>query len=203
MAIKPCPDCGKDVSTMAAACPHCGYPLQEPPKAAAPAAAPRPAAAPQAPPTPRKGTSPWTIIGWIVLAMLALFLYTCTRAAMNLAEATSGTSSYTSPSGGAQAAKSYSVKIIDSGCSESASGRYTVIRATVENTGTETIPFAKAFFEAYDKSGAIIEAKDSYFSPSDIPPGARASADVMLEGDIARCGLVRMQGSGGASVTML
>lgn len=28
MAMIPCPDCGKDVSTMAAACPHCGYPLK-------------------------------------------------------------------------------------------------------------------------------------------------------------------------------
>lgn len=44
MAIKPCPDCGKDVSTMAAACPHCGYPLQETIKAAPPPPPPAPVA---------------------------------------------------------------------------------------------------------------------------------------------------------------
>ena len=28
--IKPCPDCGKDVSTDAQACPHCGKPVSRP-----------------------------------------------------------------------------------------------------------------------------------------------------------------------------
>ena len=28
--IKPCPDCGKDVSTDAQACPHCGKPVPKP-----------------------------------------------------------------------------------------------------------------------------------------------------------------------------
>lgn len=31
MAITQCPDCGKDVSTMATTCPHCGYPLNPAP----------------------------------------------------------------------------------------------------------------------------------------------------------------------------
>lgn len=45
MAIIACPDCGQQVSTMAAACPHCGYPLQGPPKVVAPTPPPAPAAA--------------------------------------------------------------------------------------------------------------------------------------------------------------
>jgi DNA-directed RNA polymerase subunit RPC12/RpoP len=28
--IKPCPDCGKEVSTDAQACPHCGKPVSKP-----------------------------------------------------------------------------------------------------------------------------------------------------------------------------
>lgn len=198
MAITQCPDCGKDVSTMAATCPHCGYPLQQ----VAPAPAPPPPAsvtyAP--PPPPRSGTSPWTVIGWIVLAFFALFIYSCTKMAMNMADAASGSTS-ASPLTGA-AAKLYAVKVIDSGCQDSASGAYTQIRATVENTGTETIPFAKAFFEAYAKDGRLIEAKDTYFSPTNIPPGARASADVMLSGAVHTCSFARMQGSGGAPVSI-
>lgn len=40
MALKACPECGKDVSDQAATCPHCGYALIAP-------AAPVPLAAPQ------------------------------------------------------------------------------------------------------------------------------------------------------------
>ena len=29
MALIKCPECGKDVSTAAEACPHCGYPLKD------------------------------------------------------------------------------------------------------------------------------------------------------------------------------
>lgn len=28
MPVSPCPDCGKEVSTLAQACPHCGRPMQ-------------------------------------------------------------------------------------------------------------------------------------------------------------------------------
>jgi len=44
MALINCPECGKQVSTAAAVCPHCGYPvaerMQQSPTAATPAAAP-------------------------------------------------------------------------------------------------------------------------------------------------------------------
>ncbi len=29
MALVPCPECGREVSTLAAACPHCGAPLRD------------------------------------------------------------------------------------------------------------------------------------------------------------------------------
>lgn len=203
MAIQPCPDCGKDVSTMAPACPHCGYPM------AGPSATPPPATSPPIPPPPqyvvappKKGTSPWTVIGWIVLILFCLVLYSCVKTAMRIADAAAPNGDYSGLTEAAAPTKNYQVKVIDSGCEETSSGRYTRIRATVENTGTETIPFGKAFFEAYDKAGTVIEAKDSYFSPTDIPPGARASADVMLRGDVVRCAFVGMQGSGGERVSL-
>lgn len=44
MTLVPCPECQKDVSTGAAACPHCGRPQQ---RAAAPAAAHPPSTTPE------------------------------------------------------------------------------------------------------------------------------------------------------------
>jgi hypothetical protein len=29
MALKPCPECGKEVSSVAPNCPHCGHPIHE------------------------------------------------------------------------------------------------------------------------------------------------------------------------------
>jgi len=40
MALLPCPECKKEVSDKAPACPHCGFPLQSPPRAASATSAP-------------------------------------------------------------------------------------------------------------------------------------------------------------------
>lgn len=53
MAITKCAQCGGQVSTDAATCPHCGAPRK------------------------RAGTSPWTIIGWIFLGFVVLLMYGC------------------------------------------------------------------------------------------------------------------------------
>ena len=50
MALASCRECGKEVSTEAAACPHCGAPLR------------------------RAGTSPWTVIGWVIVSLIGFWL---------------------------------------------------------------------------------------------------------------------------------
>lgn len=197
MALINCEDCGQQVSTMATSCPHCGYPLQE---QGIPAATPPPVAPP--PPPTRRGTSPWTVIGWIVLAVLLLFLYSCMKFAANYAETSAPAAPGSALSQVSDAARgpNYQVKVNDSGCEER--GQYTVIRATITNVGDETIPFAKAFFEGYDKAGKVVQADDGYFSPSDVQPGARASANVYLRASVDNCALVRIQGSRGGYVSI-
>jgi len=71
MPVITCPDCGHDVSTMAAACPHCGRP--SPPVAyAAPAAAATPAMAEE---TLWRGSPSWRVlVGRIVAIILTAIL---------------------------------------------------------------------------------------------------------------------------------
>lgn len=58
MALIFCPECGKEISDAAGACPHCGYPIQKP--------------QPQdAPPSPRKSKRP-IIIAACVLVLVAM-----------------------------------------------------------------------------------------------------------------------------------
>lgn len=70
MALTTCPDCGREVSTSAPACPHCGRPNA--PALAAPAA---PAAAP-AEQTLWRGSPSWLLLLgkliWLILAVVAL-----------------------------------------------------------------------------------------------------------------------------------
>src|ERR1041385_346162 len=70
MALTTCPDCGREVSTSAPACPHCGRPN-------APAvAAPMTAQAPAAEQTLWHGSPSWLLllgkIIWLVLAAIVL-----------------------------------------------------------------------------------------------------------------------------------
>ena len=53
--IKPCPDCGKDVSTDAQACPHCGKPVAKP--------------------VETNATIVFGIIGGILLAIVLMYLF--------------------------------------------------------------------------------------------------------------------------------
>lgn len=72
MALKPCRECGREVSTEALTCPHCGIPR---PTAPGDTTAPRP----QPPRTPTRAApaSParqtaWKALGWIVGVLLAV-----------------------------------------------------------------------------------------------------------------------------------
>ncbi len=70
MPVITCPDCGKDVSTLATSCPHCGHPFA--PGSAAMAV---PAAAPAAEETLWKGSPSWRVlIGKVVAMILAVIV---------------------------------------------------------------------------------------------------------------------------------
>jgi uncharacterized membrane protein YdbT with pleckstrin-like domain len=70
MPVITCPDCGRDVSTLATACPHCGRPFA--PGAAAMAV---PASVPMAEETLWKGSPSWRIlIGKVVAMILAVIV---------------------------------------------------------------------------------------------------------------------------------
>ncbi len=70
MPVITCPDCGKDVSTLATACPHCGHPFA--PGSAAMAV---PAAVPLAEETLWKGSPSWRVlIGKVVVMILAVIV---------------------------------------------------------------------------------------------------------------------------------
>ena len=58
MALIKCAECGKEVSTAADACPNCGAPRKR----------------------LRAGTSPWTIIGWVIVGFMCLLMYGCYQA---------------------------------------------------------------------------------------------------------------------------
>ena len=62
MTLIACSECKKEISDLATACPSCGAPVRTPAARVEP---------------PRKGTSPWTIIGWVIVLLLVLPLATC------------------------------------------------------------------------------------------------------------------------------
>lgn len=62
MALVDCPECGHQISTLAAACPQCGYPIQA-------------EAALLAEARPSRGPSRWTDPGfWIILVGLIIVI---------------------------------------------------------------------------------------------------------------------------------
>jgi hypothetical protein len=64
MALISCPECKKQVSTLASACPHCGCPIS------VSAQAPRPRAVTQEAPSPKAGSG--FGVGCLILVILAL-----------------------------------------------------------------------------------------------------------------------------------
>jgi hypothetical protein len=77
------------------------------------------------------------------------------------------------------------------------------ITVTVRNTGSREISFAKGFLQSHDKSGKVLESKDSYFSPTDIPPGSVASVDVYLNSNSHKsCSMLEMQDLSGQRVNV-
>lgn len=119
--------------------------------------------------------NPWKIIGWIVLGGMVLMLTLCGLVVVGVSSSGDGPRS-TSSSGSsppAATAPAYAARVDSFECEERA-GR-TRADMTITNTGAIAIPYAKAFVE-FSKGGQVTSADDTYFSPSTIPPGARASA---------------------------
>lgn len=145
--------------------------------------------------------NPWKVVGWIVVAVLVLLLATCSLFLYGVGKAT------TKKNGVAVAAvgehpkpKTHQLQVISIECASHGLDRADI---TVRNTGETTISFAKAFVQFKDKSGSVIGAHDSYFSPNEIPPGAVASADVYSNGTGAyTCGLIAVQDSNGIAAAL-
>jgi hypothetical protein len=140
--------------------------------------------------------SPWTIIGWIVLICFLLTLAFCARVAYNVAKTDA---QFIESANNVQVPAQIPLyaKKISMECTEDK------IEVTVRNTGTEAIRFAKGFLQSHDKSGKVIEVKNSYFHPNDIPPGSVSSVDVYLDrGGHSSCSLLEMQDTHGTIVNV-
>ena len=138
--------------------------------------------------------NPWKIIGWIVLGFLVLVMFSCYRAFAPRSPEDQARFDAATAAADARvraAAPRYEFTITGVKCEER--GSYTVMGISGRNSGSATIPEAKFFATV----GGIPE--DRYFSPMDIPPGALASADVMIRAR-GECKFVGIQAGGGAAV---
>ena len=178
-----CRVCGREVSEFAPTCPGCGdlvaYRFGHAPK-------------------PAQSTTKGPL-WWIGLIVVVLVVYSCMRA---IPVANQGASTISDADAPAVLPPAYSLKVISTQCEKR--GRYDQAKATVQNTGNLTVPFAKAFFQFTNDAGQAIGNDDSYFSPTDIPAGATASADVMASGlsGTTHCGLLTVQDGDGNAVLL-
>ena len=83
MALIRCPECGREISSHAPACPSCGYPLQAAGKAPAPGAAPHALQSPHLWGRVAMVVGAWLVTPWIArlivalaVCVLAYFLFT-------------------------------------------------------------------------------------------------------------------------------
>ena len=144
--------------------------------------------------------NPWKIIGWIVLAFMLYAMYSC-GTAINDAERRRDAGGADTSAATALAAPAYVVEVISVECDDNHGRNRADI--TVLNTGRDAIPYAKVFFQFTDAAGKVLWAEDSYFSPTDIPPGAMASATLYADGGgSANCGPTAMQDGDGNRVIM-
>lgn len=137
--------------------------------------------------------NPWKIIGWIVLALLVLMLWSC---GTSFSRRSAERAAPPAPESQAQ----HAVRVVTVECTSR--GR-DLAEVTVINAGATTIEYAKAFAQFKDKAGNVVSARDSYFTPTSIPPGATASARVYSNGSGAdTCELATIQDGDGLAVNM-
>lgn len=141
--------------------------------------------------------NPWKIIGWIVLGFLVLVMFSCYRAF--------------APRSAEQEARHQAAKVAAlqraeaqrppppvyeftiTGVKCEPRGSYVLMGVSGRNTGRLTIPYAKF----YASVGGIPD--DTYFRPTDIPPGSLASAEVMVRSQ-GECKFVGIQDGDGIPV---
>ncbi len=170
MALTKCRECGKEISTEAVTCPHCGAPTGR-----------------QA-----KRTSGCAVV--IAVGLLALVYAMLTGRCGRLPE----TASVPAPS--IAPPRQLAAKVISIDCD----GRngMTVMKVTVQNTGADPIPYAKVFADFPTRAGDVV-SEDSYFSPTEIPAGARASADLYVRrSDVTSCQVRTVQDGDGTAVAL-
>jgi phosphate/sulfate permease len=173
MAMVTCPECKREVSSQATACPHCGAPR-------------RPV------PLPAKSTNPWMVIGWIILAVVLLPIAGCIVAMifgvsgsqyqeyLDKVEATKTSQ----PAVPAPAAPIMEITIESFRCEQR--GDDTRAEITVRNSGPGAITLPKVFFDFDGKQ------EDALFDPVTIPAGSRATAFARHNG-LANCVVVSAQ----------
>lgn len=143
--------------------------------------------------------NPWKIIGWIVLAFLVVSFGLCGLGMFGAARNQEGATAEKRPTLG-RSTPTYSVHVEKVECVSRGRDKAEV---TITNNGP-AIPYAKAYFEFVKKDGTVAAASDSYFSPTTVPSGARASADSYSSGSGShQCRLVRIQDGDGNPVTLL
>lgn len=146
--------------------------------------------------------NPWKIIGWIVLGFIVLVVGFCGLGIFGAAMRDTGSARTSNRSAPERepSGLAYAVHVVNLECSGRNVDRAQV---TIENRGDE-IPFAKVFIEFLNKDGSIAAAEDSYFRPSTVPRGARASATAYSRGSNAHtCRVARIQDGSGNRVTLL
>ena len=144
--------------------------------------------------------NPWKIIGWIVLAGIALMLTFCAAVLYRVGDA-QNSSAQATPAASSPEAPSHSVKVVSVECQDN----YGRNRAdvTVTNIGITTIPYAKVFVQFKDDAGNVLSAQDGYLNPHDISPGATASATVYSSGGGSKsCSVVAVQDKDGNAVAL-
>jgi hypothetical protein len=153
----------------------------------------------------RQSTNPWKIIGWIVLGLLLLSLIFCGgMCALVVGPSVQqgierGQSKLDTPAA-LESRSPYSVRVVSVTCE---SRHANSAEVAIDNNGAE-IPYAKAYVEFLDSNGKVIAAEDSYFRPSTIPRGSRASAHIYSRSTGAEsCRLERIQDGDGNPVPLL
>jgi len=181
-----CRVCGNPVSEYAPTCPTCGDPV-----------AYRFGHAPK----PASKNSSRGLLWWIGLIVVLFVLWSCVRSVGRIDDY-SQTPAAAASSEAARAAPSYSLHVVNTACTRE--GAYARGAVTVINSGSITMPFAKAFFQFTDGAGNVVGTEDSYFSPNDIPPGSTASADVYARGisNAEKCRLSTVQDGDGNAASL-
>lgn len=164
MALIRCPDCGREVSDSALACPSCARPFVR--------------TAIHSLPPPRMRSSSWRSLLWVVPLC---FVGMCTL--ISIANVpTSSTTAASSPSGDsrpAAASRAVSPPVKIESWRWEADPNFTsdgavIFTAVVRNTSSNPIRSVRLEFTSFDAAGRILDTQSDY--ATGLPPGGTASS---------------------------